>query len=180
MHRRLLPLLFAIAVTGGVLAVLLSSGGGGSTQQRTTAATPTDTSSTPSTATRASTASTSQTTTGVTHTLTTTSSQATPPASRTTATSSSTRTTSSPGRPTVSAGSVSRCKREVESLAAILTPDERANIASNCIYFGSGDPAVQAAANRRICITVIKDSGLPPAAAAGQLPRCERFFAKAQ
>jgi hypothetical protein len=53
-----------------------------------------------------------------------------------------------------------------------LTGDEARALDRLCGLYGSDDPAKVAAAKLEICLTVVKDSGLPAAAAAAERESC--------
>jgi hypothetical protein len=147
MTRKLYLLLIGAVVSG----VLVAACGGGSSTSST--------SNTPSTTSSASTH--AATTTTSSSTPTSTSSSSTTTSSKTAATSSTKSTTS--GAATTPSGSnqaiVAICKAEIQKLAsAVLTSDEKAQLNHLCDVAGSGNTAQIKAAEKQICLTVIKDS----------------------
>jgi hypothetical protein len=146
MTRKLYLLLIGAVVSGVLVAAC--GGGGSSTSSR---------SSTPSTTSSAS-----------THAATTTSSSTPTSTSSSTTTSSKTAATTSTKSSTTSAATtpsgsnpaiVAICKAEIQKLAsAVLTSDEKAQLNHLCDVAGSGNTAQIKAAEKQICLTVIKDS----------------------
>lgn len=127
---------------------------------------------------------------------TTTSSSTTTPSSTTTTASSAAKTTSgvassastttgdtthSPTPATPSAGlsaEVAVCKREVASAGAnALTAAERSQLGEVCTLAGSRNRARLRAAERQVCLTVIRDTapGLSGAAVTAAQESCNRF-----
>jgi len=148
MTRKLYLLLIGAVVSG----VLVAACGGGGSNTSSTSSTPSTTSTT-STHTAATTTS-SSTPTSTTSSSTTTSSKS----SATSSTKSS--TTSAATRPSGSNPAiVAICKAEIQKLAsAVLTSDEKAQLNHLCDVAGSGNTAQIKAAEKQICLTVIKDS----------------------
>jgi hypothetical protein len=74
------------------------------------------------------------------------------------------------------AEAVARCQAAVHA-ATVLTRDERSQLEALCaLELTSGNPDSRAAvaARRRICLTVVKDSGVRGAAARAARRRCRR------
>jgi hypothetical protein len=154
MTRKLYLLLAGAVISGALVAAC----GGGATNSststtgaRTTSSSTTTSASTPastSTSTSTSTSSSSATTTSTsTHAAASTPRSASPPANR--------------------ALVVAVCKSEIQKLStAALTSDEKAQLNHLCDVAGSGNAAQLRAAEKQICLTVIKDSaaGLPAVA----------------
>jgi hypothetical protein len=147
MTRKLYLLLIGAVVSG----VLVAACGGGGSSTSSTSSTPSTTSSA---STHAATTTSSSTPTSTTSSSTTTSSKT----AATTSTKSSTTsaaTTPSGSNPAI----VAICKAEIQKLAsAVLTSDEKAQLNHLCDVAGSGNTAQIKAAEKQICLTVIKDS----------------------
>jgi hypothetical protein len=148
MTRKLYLLLVGAVVSGALVAAC----GGGSSPTTTT----TTTSSASTTATT-----TTSTTSSNAPTRTTTSTSSTRRTSSTT--SSSHATTPSSGIPAIPPGGgpalVAICKAEIQKLSTTaLTADEKAQLNHLCDIAGSGNAAQIRAAEKQICLTVIKDS----------------------
>ena len=70
---------------------------------------------------------------------------------------------------------VALCLQEIASVApTMLTAAETTALDNLCDIAASGDAARVKAAERRICITVVRDSGLPTAAAAAEEQSCSQ------
>jgi hypothetical protein len=147
MTRKLYLLLIGAVVSG----VLVAACGGGGSSTSSTSSTPSTTSSA---STHAATTTSSSTPTSTTSSSTTTSSKT----AATTSTKSS--TTSAATTPSGSNQAiVAICKAEIQKLAsAVLTSDEKAQLNHLCDVAGSGNTAQIKAAEKQICLTVIKDS----------------------
>jgi hypothetical protein len=147
MTRKLYLLLIGAVVSGVLVAAC--GGGGSSTSSR---------SSTPSTTSSASTGAAATTTSSSTPTSTSSSTTTSSKTAATTSTKSSTTsaaTTPSGSNPAI----VAICKAEIQKLAsAVLTSDEKAQLNHLCDVAGSGNTAQIKAAEKQICLTVIKDS----------------------
>jgi hypothetical protein len=153
MTRKLYLLLVGAVVSGALVA---ACGGGSSPTTTTTTTSSASTTSTTSTATT-----TSSTTSSKAPTRTTTSTSSTRRTSSTT--SSSHATTPSSGIPAIPPGGgpalVAICKAEIQKLSTTaLTADEKAQLNHLCDIAGSGNAAQIRAAEKQICLTVIKDS----------------------
>ena len=158
---RKLHLLLAGAVISGALVAACGSATHTLTTTSTARAT-TSASAPPSTATSTSTSAS---------TSTSTTSTSTHSAASTTTTSTSTHaaaSTPSPASPPASrAAVVAVCRANIGKLpTAALTTDEKTQLYHLCDVAGSGNPAQLKAAEKQICLTVVRDSGvgLPSAA----------------
>jgi cytoskeletal protein RodZ len=164
MTRKLYLLLIGAVVSGALVA---ACGGGSSTTTTTSSA------STTSSATSTSSSAPTSTTTSATSTKAAASTQTATSTSTTTAT-----TTSSAANPAgTGAAVVAVCKAEIQRLAtAALTADEKAQLNHLCDVAGSGNTAQIKAAEKQICLTVIKDSapGLSGAALAAAQRSCNK------
>ena len=67
------------------------------------------------------------------------------------------------------------CKAEIQKFAiAALTADEKAQLNHLCDVAGSGNRAQVRAAEKQICLTVIKDSGLSGTALTAAQQSCNK------
>jgi hypothetical protein len=190
MRRSTLAQLLAIAACGGTLVA--ACGGGGSPSSSTTGA--------PATTNTVQTGVGGTATTTSSSATTTTTSPSSPPASGTTAPSTGTPSTgatsgpistklpprgTAPSEPTtvrVEPASppdrerrVALCLETIANLSATtFTAPERAGLDHLCDVAGSGDEAKVRATERQICLTVVKDSLLPAAAAQAEAQSCKR------
>jgi len=70
---------------------------------------------------------------------------------------------------------VALCHQAIASAAqATLTPAETTALYNLCDIAASGNAAAVRAAERKICLTVVRDSGLPAAAAAAEAQTCSQ------
>ena len=144
---RKLYLLLAGAIVSGALVV----GCGGSSPSTTT------TSSASTTSAAATTSSSSSSSAATTTATTSTSSTPSTSTSASSTTSSTTPSSAIPGGG--GAAVVAVCKAEIQRLAtAALTSDEKTQLNHLCEVAGSGNAAEIKAAEKQICLTVIKDS----------------------
>jgi hypothetical protein len=172
MTRKLYVLLVGAIVSGALVTAC------GSSSPSSTQASPNTTSTTSSATTTSSTPATSTTKTNVAKTTTTSSATKATTSSSTTATStSSTTSAANTGNPQNLALAVAICKAEISKLTpATLTSDEKAQLEKLCNLAGSGNTAQLKAAEKQICLTVIKDSapGLSGTALAAAEQSCNK------
>ena len=70
---------------------------------------------------------------------------------------------------------VALCHQTIASVSqTVLTPAETTALDNLCDIAASGDAARVKAAERKICVTVVRDSGLPAAAAAAEEQSCNQ------
>jgi hypothetical protein len=70
---------------------------------------------------------------------------------------------------------VARCHQTIASVAeTVLTPAETKALDNLCDIAASGNNARVRAAERKICLIVVRDSGLPAAAAAAEEQSCNQ------
>jgi hypothetical protein len=191
MRRSTLAQLLAIAVVGGTLVA--ACGGGGSSSSSATS-TPATTGTVPQTGgAGAGTATTSSSATATAPPSSPPASGATtpPPATGTPSTGATSGPISTKLPPNGSAPSepttvrvepasppdrerrVAVCLETIANLSATtFTAGERAGLDQLCRVAGSGDQSKVRATERQICLTVVKDSGLPAAAAQAEAQSC--------
>ena len=177
---RAVPRLCVFALAAVAAAAIAGCGGGGSPSSSTTSSTTTSsttTASTASTLTQTLGTTTASTTTTLSLPSTTTTSASTATTStRTTrpTTSGTTRTRPAPGGQARAQLGMALCERNVAQ-SNVLSAAERSQLDSLCRLAWSGHltPSSFAAANRRLCVTMVRDSGLVGAAATAAAQTCE-------
>ncbi len=157
-----------LAVCALLAALLAGCGGGGSPSSSTTSSAVTQTLGT-TTATTTTTRSRSRSSSSTA----TTSSSSTTTRTRTT-TSRTTSTSRAPGSTHAQLG-MALCERNVAQ-SNVLTGAEKSQLDALCRLAWNGHltPAAFAAANRRLCVTMVRDSGLVGAAAKAAAQTCEQ------
>jgi hypothetical protein len=162
MTRKLYLLLVGAIVSGALVA---ACGGGGASSTTSPAA---------------SSASTTSSAVTTSSTPASTSSSASTTSSSTTTSQVAATTSSATTAPANLSDAVALCKAEIKSLTTTtLTTDEKGKLENLCSLAGSGDKAKIQAAEKEICLTVIKDSGLTGAAATAAGKSCSAIKAPA-